>query len=68
MAKEKKGNRKIGRGVKKASEYRVYRIREKNKIRRILKSSGKKAAAAYAVEHGLTSYLNSLLARKPAKP
>jgi hypothetical protein len=50
-----KGNKKKGRWVKKPTNksYKEQHRREKNKLKRVLKSSGSKAAYAYAVKNSL---------------
>jgi len=63
MAEQKKksgGSKKIGRDVAKGARYRGLHIREKNKVKRVLCSSGAKAAKQYATKHGLLGYLGSL--------
>lgn len=57
----KKGNRKLGRSVDKCKRYRDRHTREKNKVRRILKSSGRAEAERYAVTNGVVGYLASIL-------
>ena len=72
MAKEKAGggkkNRKLGRDKLRCNLYRVRHTREKNKLRRVLQSSGLSAAHAYASQHALASTLSALLARKNQTP
>ena len=60
----KKG-RKIGRASRKpkTAKYLNTNRRQKNKLRRILKSNGKGAAIAYADEHALQGYLEKRLNR-----
>lgn len=48
----KKG-RKIGRNKEKCQRYRALGIREKNKLKRILKNNSYEEAVAYAKKHGL---------------
>ncbi len=55
-----KGNKKIGRNNAKCQRYRAMGTREKNKLRRVLRSSGEVAALEYAREHNLTAYLKKL--------
>ncbi len=60
MAEQQKksgGSKKIGR-----NKYRAMNIREKNKLRRVLCSSGAREAGRYAKLHNLTGYLASLTA------
>ena len=49
---------------KKCQAYRAAHIREKNKIRRVLRSSGPDAVKLYADKHGLSGYLAAILAAK----
>lgn len=49
---------------KKCAAYRAAHIREKNKIKRVLQSSGRAAAAEYATKHGISGYLAELLKGK----
>ena len=56
MAVSKEGRNKV-----KCAKYRANSVREKNKIKRILKSNGKKAAKFYAKHHNLLGYYNKLL-------
>jgi hypothetical protein len=42
------GDRKHGRNDAKCNSYRVEKTREKNKLKRVLKSSGIEAATKYA--------------------
>jgi hypothetical protein len=55
------GSRKIGRNREKCAKYRALQTREKNKIKRVLCSSGAKVAKQYATKHGLTGHLASLV-------
>lgn len=48
--KGKKGSRKYGRNEKKCAAYKSANRRERNKLKRILKSNGEEAAVAYAIE------------------
>lgn len=54
------GTKKYGRDAEKCKLYRALKIREKNKLKRVLKSNGLLAAQAYAREHVLTAYLKTL--------
>lgn len=58
-----KKNRKFGRAARKpkTARYKVGQHREKNKVKRVLQSSGVKAAKQYAAENGVVAYLNTLL-------
>ena len=56
-----KKNRKLGRDEKKCQLYQSRHTREKNKIKRILKSSGVIAANAYAEKHDLVTYAKKLI-------
>ena len=73
MATQKSAKKsKAGRDAKHPSHarYKVNHSREKNKVRRVLRSSGKVAAEKYAQENGVITYLKSLpvyLARKHGK-
>jgi hypothetical protein len=49
------GTRKYGRNVAKCKLYRDHHIREKHKLKRVLRSNGYKAAVIYAQLHGLTA-------------
>ena len=52
--------RKIGRNKNKCAQYKAMHTREKNKIKRVLKSSGRAEAEKYAKAHNLTAYLATL--------
>jgi len=52
---------------KKCQAYRAAHIREKNKIKRVLQSSGPLAAQRYADKHGLSGYLAGLVTGRRAK-
>ena len=60
---EKKKSEKAGRNDTKCKRYRVNKIREKNKIKRILQSSGLVAAEKYAEEKEIWGYLKKLLGK-----
>ena len=47
------GAKKYGGKEVKGRRYREHKTREKNKLKKILKSNGHKAAVAYARIHGL---------------
>jgi len=47
------GSKKHGRNKEKCKRYRAANTRERNKLRRVLRSSGLVAAQAYAEKHGL---------------
>lgn len=51
--KKSGGMRKHGRNEEKCKKYKLAKIREKNKLKRVLKSNGYKAAVKYAKLHGL---------------
>lgn len=51
---------KAGRNKDKCAKYRAHKTREKNKLKRVLQSSGLEAAQDYAKEKALTSYLSSI--------
>jgi hypothetical protein len=61
MAKQQKGKsggmRKIGRNLEKCKMYRAMHKREMNKVRRVLRSSGRVAAEKYARENNVSAYL-----------
>ena len=50
------GSKKAGRNVAKCKRYKDLKTREKNKVKRVLKSSGKFAAEQYALEHGIPTW------------
>lgn len=56
-------SKKSGKGSAKNSQqqYKANHIRERNKIRRILRSSGYDAALAYAGGFGMVGYLKTLV-------
>jgi len=58
-----KKHRKHGRAARKpkTARYRISQKREKNKLKRVLRSSGIRQAQAYAAKHKLTGYLNKLV-------
>ena len=58
------GSKKAGRNVEKCKKYRSFHRRELNKVKRVLKSSGRFAAEKYAAENGVSGYLASLIAKK----
>jgi len=58
------GAKKIGRDKDRCSAYRSMHTREKNKVKRVLRSSGKKEAEKYADKYNVLSYLKSLPAWK----
>ena len=64
MAKSKQGKsggqRKWGRDIAKCQRYRLAMTREKNKLKRVLQSSGKKEARKYASNKGLITYFEKL--------
>lgn len=51
--KKSGGNRKHGRNTDKCKGYRSRKVRERNKIKRILRSNGIDAAQAYAKKHSI---------------
>jgi hypothetical protein len=65
MAKESQkksgGNKKHGRNEDKCKKYRASKTREKNKLKRVLQSNGRKAAEEYADKVELYGYLRKLL-------
>ena len=58
-----KKNRKLGRAARKpkTARYNLSHRRERNKLRRVLRSNGARQAQAYARKHGLEGYLKKLL-------
>ena len=64
MAKSKQGKsggqRKCGRDAAKCQRYKLAMTREKNKLKRVLQSSGKKEARKYASNNGLITYFEKL--------
>ena len=63
MAEEKsaKGKgRKIGRNKNKCAQYKAFHTRDKNQLKKVLRSSGYAEAERYAKAHNLFSYLGSL--------
>ena len=50
------GSKKAGRNKDKCKRYKDLKTREKNKVKRVLKSSGRIAAEQYALEHGLSTW------------
>ena len=68
MSNTKTGNRKLGRDKVKCARYTASHRREKAKVKKVLKSSGKKAALLYADTHQVKPYLMTLLAKMPEPP
>lgn len=62
MKDQKKGGgtKKHGRNKEKCAKYRAMHVGEKNKLKRVLQSSGEKEARRYASLYGLIGYLNTL--------
>jgi len=64
MAKSKQGKsggqRKWGRDAAKCQRYKLAMTREKNKLKRVLQSSGKKEARTYAKNNGVLAYFEKL--------
>jgi hypothetical protein len=58
---EKKKSEKAGRNDTKCKKYRVNKTRERNKVKRVLQSSGVQAAKKYAEEKEIWGYLKKLL-------
>ena len=54
VSKKGGGARKIGNQLEKCKRYRDAKRREKNKVKRVLRSSGYAAALAYAKLHSIT--------------
>jgi len=61
--KQQKGGglKKIGRNKSKCSRYAAMHIREKNKLRRVLRSNGYGEAVTWATKHNVLSYLKELV-------
>jgi hypothetical protein len=57
---EKKKSEKAGRNDTKCKKYRVNKTREKNKLKRVLQSSGLAAAEKYAEEKEIWGYFKKL--------
>jgi hypothetical protein len=51
--KKSGGGRKIGRMADKCKKYRACHIRERNKLKRVLQSCGRKFAEKWASDHGM---------------
>jgi hypothetical protein len=63
MADQKQGknkSKKAGRNKAKGTAYRALHIREMNKVRRVLKSSGVDAAVEWAGKHMVLNYLRTM--------
>lgn len=56
---QKTGSKKAGRSKDKCKKYSSFHRREMNKVRRVLRSSGRAAAEKYAHEKGISGYLIS---------
>lgn len=54
------GARKYGRNKTKCERYRLLHVREKNKIKRVLQSSGIQQAGIYAAKVSMTGYFASI--------
>ena len=61
--KQKKGggSKKIGRNKVKCAHYKAMHTREKNKLRRVLRSNGYGEAVTWATKHNVLSYLKELV-------
>ena len=59
--KKSGGMRKYGRNLERCAKYKAMHTREKNKIRRVLRSNGFTAAQSYAEQHNLVGYLTRLV-------
>lgn len=66
MADEKKKVKGQGRNKRKSAIYWMSKRRDKRKLRRVLRSSGPRAAAIYAESRGLQTYLRTLRPSVPA--
>ena len=66
MEKKKKGNRKLGRSKRKPTKqtYVSHGRRLKNKIKKVLKSSGVEEARRYAKKYGGTGHVERLIKQK----
>lgn len=60
--KKSGGMKKCGRNAEKCARYRALHVREKNKLRRVLRSNGTLAAQAYALQYNLVGYLSRIAA------
>ncbi len=58
------GNKKQGRSTAKCKRYTASHNLEKNKVKRVLKSSGHAAAEEYAAPRGMLAFLKALPAYK----
>lgn len=67
MPSEKKKSSKAGRYKDKCNVYRLHQLREKHKIIKIAKSSGVKAALAYATQKGILAFAQKRLANYQRK-
>ena len=61
------GMRKYGRNKARCERYAAFHTREKNKVRRVLRSSGVAEAEKYAAGKNVTGYLGSMMAYKIRK-
>ena len=52
--------KKSGRRRARYQAYRTFKTREKNKVKRVLKSNGHDAAEAYALNNGVVGYFNQI--------
>ena len=67
MAKIKQGGggaKKHGRNKEKSTRYKAMHVSEKNKLKKVLSSSGIKEATLYAKKYNLEGYLNSILTKQ----
>ncbi|MBT7009103.1 hypothetical protein HN960_01540 [Candidatus Peregrinibacteria bacterium] len=55
------GNKKHGRNKDKCTRYRNMHTREKNKVRRVLRSSGLEEAKRWAKENNVSVYLRKII-------
>jgi hypothetical protein len=58
--KKRGGLRKHGRNKDKCAAYKNLKTREKNKLKRVLRSNGREAAKSYAEKYQLTEYLKRI--------
>ena len=69
MSDQKKGSgtKKYGRNKEKCAAYKKQQRREKNKLGRVLRSSGRAAAEHYAKLHNLAGYMTKKFGQMEAR-
>ena len=55
------GTKKHGRNKEKCAKYRTHKVREKNKIKKVLQSNGYTYAEKWAKANGVVAELNKLM-------